>query len=258
MLVDWFTVAAQAVNFLVLVALLKRFLYRPILKAMDEREAKIASRLADAESVKQEAEAERLAHLKERQALMEKRQELLAQAEKEAEVHKQELVRQARQEVAELRARWQESLVREKDMVFQDLRRRLLLQIAAASRQALRELAGIDLEERLLEVFLERLKNLDAGARAEFVESAQEVGGRVTIASGHPVPPETQPRIVQGLKDLAGMDLNPTFETSPLIISGIEVKAGGCKIAWSLGDFLQNLEDAWSEAFAEIPERRPT
>ena len=55
MLIDWFTVAAQAVNFLILVWLLKRFLYKPILGAMDAREQRIASRLRQAETEKAEA-----------------------------------------------------------------------------------------------------------------------------------------------------------------------------------------------------------
>jgi len=49
MLIDWFTVGAQIVNFLILVWLLKHFLYKPILDAIDAREKKIAAELADAE-----------------------------------------------------------------------------------------------------------------------------------------------------------------------------------------------------------------
>ena len=48
MLIDWFTVGAQAVNFLILVWLLRQFLYKPILNAIDAREKRIASELADA------------------------------------------------------------------------------------------------------------------------------------------------------------------------------------------------------------------
>jgi F-type H+-transporting ATPase subunit b len=55
MLIDWFTVIAQIINFLILVYLLKRFLYKPILNAIDEREKRIASQLEDA--AKQKAEA---------------------------------------------------------------------------------------------------------------------------------------------------------------------------------------------------------
>ncbi len=50
MLIDWFTVGAQALNFLILVWLMKRFLYKPILNAIDAREKKIAAELADADA----------------------------------------------------------------------------------------------------------------------------------------------------------------------------------------------------------------
>jgi F-type H+-transporting ATPase subunit b len=50
MLIDWFTVAAQVVNFLILVWLMKRFLYKPILHAIDEREKRIATELANADN----------------------------------------------------------------------------------------------------------------------------------------------------------------------------------------------------------------
>ena len=43
MLIDWFTVGAQALNFLILVWLMKRFLYKPILHAIDAREKRIAT-----------------------------------------------------------------------------------------------------------------------------------------------------------------------------------------------------------------------
>ena len=59
MLIDWFTVGAQALNFLILVWLLKRFLYEPILRAIDAREKRIATELADADAKKAEAQKER-------------------------------------------------------------------------------------------------------------------------------------------------------------------------------------------------------
>ena len=59
MLIDWFTVGAQALNFLILVWLMKRFLYKPILAAIDAREKRIAAELADADAKKAEAQKER-------------------------------------------------------------------------------------------------------------------------------------------------------------------------------------------------------
>ena len=59
MLIDWFTVGAQVLNFLILVWLLKHFLYKPILNAIDAREKRIAAELADAEAKKAEAQKQR-------------------------------------------------------------------------------------------------------------------------------------------------------------------------------------------------------
>ncbi len=59
MLIDWFTVIAQVANFLILVWLLKRFLYHPILNAIDAREKRIAKQLSDADAKMTEAQKER-------------------------------------------------------------------------------------------------------------------------------------------------------------------------------------------------------
>ena len=59
MLIDWFTVGAQVLNFVVLVWLMKRFLYRPILDAIDAREKRVAAELADADARRAEAGRER-------------------------------------------------------------------------------------------------------------------------------------------------------------------------------------------------------
>ena len=58
MLIDWFTVGAQALNFVILVWLMKRFLYKPILGAIDAREIRIARELANADTKEAEARSQ--------------------------------------------------------------------------------------------------------------------------------------------------------------------------------------------------------
>ena len=53
--IDWFVFFAQIVNFLILLFLLKKFLYGRIINAMDAREAKIAAIFAEAEECRQKA-----------------------------------------------------------------------------------------------------------------------------------------------------------------------------------------------------------
>jgi len=107
---DWFTVVAQIVNFLILVALLKRFLYGPIVRAMDRRETAIATRMEAADKRIDEAEQERMRYEKLARELAEAKDELRLKARKEAEQLRETLLKEAREEVDMSRAKWHEAL----------------------------------------------------------------------------------------------------------------------------------------------------
>src|SRR5512135_1691282 len=101
---DWFTVIAQIINFLILVALLKRFLYGPIVRAMDRREEEIASRLDAAAKKSVDAEQERERYETLARELAEAREEMRAGAREEAEELREDLLEKAREEVGRSRA----------------------------------------------------------------------------------------------------------------------------------------------------------
>ncbi len=93
MQIDYFTIVAQIINFLVLVFLLRHFLYRPVIKAMDEREQKMVSRLKDAEQKREEAEAEAESFRQMKQELEDKRQEMLTKAAEEVQILQSDLMK---------------------------------------------------------------------------------------------------------------------------------------------------------------------
>ena len=80
MAIDWFTVGAQVINFLVLVYLLKRFLYGPIIRAMDRREQAIIARLGDAETQVRATTREKELYTARRQELEDEREALMEEA----------------------------------------------------------------------------------------------------------------------------------------------------------------------------------
>src|SRR5450432_1233116 len=96
MLIDWFTVIAQVVNFLILVWLLKRFLYGPILDAIDAREKRIATELADADAKKAEAQKERDEFQHKNEEFDRQRIALFSKATEEARAERQRLLNDAR------------------------------------------------------------------------------------------------------------------------------------------------------------------
>jgi F-type H+-transporting ATPase subunit b len=129
--IDWFTVGAQVVNFLILVVLLKKFLYGPITQAMSAREAKIQAQLVEAETRRQEAAAAETAMQQRLQELEDKRQALAAQVEADVARQKKILLETARQEVGQYRQGWLQALAREKAAFAQTVQERCSLQVFA-------------------------------------------------------------------------------------------------------------------------------
>lgn len=110
MLIDWFTVGAQTLNFLILVWLLKRFLYKPILDAIDGREKIISKKLSDADQKNSEALKEREEFQKKNSVFDQQRAALLIQATTEAQAERQRLLDVARLAADTLRSKQQAAL----------------------------------------------------------------------------------------------------------------------------------------------------
>src|SRR5665213_2791658 len=154
MLIDWFTVGAQIVNFLILVWLLKRFLYKPILNAVDAREKRIAAELADADAKRADAKQERDEFQHKIAEFDQKRSALLIKATEEAKTERRHLLDEAREAADSLTAKRQEALRREAGELHQALRLRTQAEVFAIARKTLRDLSTSALEERMCEVFI--------------------------------------------------------------------------------------------------------
>lgn len=241
MLIDWFTVIAQIVNFLILVGLLKYFLYGRILRAMDQREERIASRLEEAQQRKQEAEEERQHYQARQRELKQQQDDILDQTREKAEAERKRLLDEAREEVEEVKSKWYEALEREKTTFLQDLRQRAGQQVYHITRQALEDLATADLEQQIVEAFCRRLQELPQEKRRELTDILRQ-GSEATITSAFDLSQAARQKIEGILQDYMQDGANLRYQTSPEVISGIELKAPGHKIAWSLDHYLEALE----------------
>src|ERR1700679_1503949 len=156
MLIDWFTVGAQALNFIILVWLLKRYLYKPILDAVDAREKRIAAELADADAKKAEARKERDEFQVKNETFDQQRAALLSKATQEASAERQRLTDEARKAADDVSAKRSESLLSDAENLNQAILQRTQQEVFAIARKALTDLAGTSLEERMCDVFMDR------------------------------------------------------------------------------------------------------
>jgi F-type H+-transporting ATPase subunit b len=245
--IDWFVFSAQIFNFLLLIYLLKRFLYGRIIKAMDDREAKIAARFADAEELKVKANEQAELYEKRNQLLNEAKEQMLNEATMAADAKRKELMEKVRVEVDQVKTRWQDMLVREQDAFFYDLRQRAAKQLYDTARKALRDLADVDLEERIIDEFLRRIKALDEKKSVQLRKAISSGGNRVTIQSAFSINASRQTQIEEALKKQITNGFTIRYLQQPEIVSGIELRVNGNKIAWSLNEYLETLVESLTE-----------
>jgi F-type H+-transporting ATPase subunit b len=257
-LINWFTVIAQIVNFLILVFLLKYFLYDRIVKAMDEREQRIQLQLKEAEAKKQEAGKEAEAFRAKNSDFDEKREEMLSRAKEEAEARRKELTEEARQAVTKQRSVWLEAIQRDKKSFVQDLRKMAGSQVYTIARKAFRDLADEDVEQRTINAFLVHLNAMSKKTREAIATSIKESGNELIVRSAFEMPPKMREKITGSLRRKIADGIEIRYEAAPELIMGVELKIRGHKIAWSLEDYLDTLEEHALQALETEAQRKST
>lgn len=241
MLIDWFTVVAQVVNFLILVWLLKRFLYRPILDAIDARELRIATALATADSRQAEASQERDTYQRKSAALEQERAAAIDESRVKAETLCKHMIDEARHDATALRARQMQNLAAE----IRELHARIGLhtrqEVLAIARQALRDLAGVDLQERILATFIKRLRSLAPEQRQQLA-ALQASAVPLDLRSAIELTPAQRESLLVVLRELFGTEVSVRFEIDATALCGIELSGNGLSLGWNLAEYLGTLE----------------
>lgn len=251
MLIDPFTVVAQIVNFALLIWLLSRFLYGPVTRAMEAREARIREEVEGARRLRAESEAEGERYRALLAGFEAKREALVSAMHAELEALRHEQVRQARAEVKELRERWYRTLEQEKEAFLQELRLHVARGSLAVMRRALRELADDSLEERIVERFVGRLRAMGAEDRERIAAAAREAAEAIRIRTAFPLSDAQRAALTDAIAETFGVESSPRFETDPELVAGVTLRAGGVEVAWTLDGYLQDLEESIREAFHE-------
>ena len=252
MLIDWFTVSAQVVNFLILVWLLKRFLYRPILNAIDAREKRIAAELADADAKQSGSpKGARRVPAQERGVRPAARRALEHRRRTRRKPNVSGSSTKRGRQPMRLSAKRQETLRNDAHNLNQAISRRTQQEVFAIARKALTDLATTSLEERLGEVFIRRLREMDGKAKAGLAAALKTASNPALVRSAFDLPAEQRAAIQKALNETFSGEIHVRFETAPDLVSGIELTTNGHKVAWSIADYLVSLEKGVAELLKE-------
>jgi F-type H+-transporting ATPase subunit b len=241
MFIDWITVAAQIANFLILIWLLKRFLYRPILDGIDRREADIAARVAHAEAVRVEAEAAAVEHRSALAALDGEKAEILEAVRAAAAAEQTALRRDAHARLEEEQTQWHQQIQDEHAAYLAKLRTAGAQAIFSLTAKALKDLADVGLEDQIAGQLESRLSRLGP----DLQHMAQTAGGAVAVSS-FPLS-EARRESLRCAFSQAVDGANLTFRTDPQGPLGLTVRTDGLRLGWTVEGYLDDLNAALSE-----------
>lgn len=242
MKIDWFTVIAQILNFLILVWLLKRFLYGPILKAIDEREEKIRSQLNEAQAQKAEAKILQDEFEKKNHDFDLEKKELMDTTVAQVNEQRQKLMEEARNEAERLRLKFAETAKAEQLKMKTDIAQKTGKEVFAIAKKALADLASTDLDTQVAHTFAARLQAVEGEERKTLVEKFETNSDVVIVRSAFELAKQQQAEIKNAVEKILGPKTSFEFSISPELIGGIELIANGYKLSWSISEYLNDLE----------------
>jgi F-type H+-transporting ATPase subunit b len=250
-LIDWFTVIAQIANFLVLVGLLRYFLFTPIVNAMRERREQIDGDMDKAK--KREEEAARM--LEDYQAksleLDRKSEEIMRKAEEDARKRGEDYLRQARLEASAEQDRLRDALNLRKGDLSMRLRLMALHDGAGLARRTVGELSGTSLEDGLVSAFIRQIETTDRERREKMSSAMGKAGNSPRVTSSFPLSDDLRRRLDEAIRKQFSPGASVRYVPAPDMPLGIEMDVDGYKLRWGVEQYLGDLEDEISKAISD-------
>jgi len=245
---NWSTFFLEIFNFLVLVWILQHFLYRPVLKVIAERRAKIEKTLADARSIEDQAQALKVQY--------ESRQ---AEWQNEKEAARARLAEEIGVERGRLMAALEASLAeqREKARVLEERKReewqRTTEEMAIANgavfaARLLARLARPDLEAMLIDAVLEDLRRLPADSARALATAADGASPAAKVTSAFPLDPARREKLGELLSALTAAKLHVEFNEDRELLAGVRVNVGSWMLHANLRDELRFFSESAQRA----------
>lgn len=229
---DLFTFIATIINFVILVALLRIFLYKRVLEVVQKRQEEINGRWKEAEKKGEEAEKEKENYKTERERLNKQENEILKQKQQEAEEKKKELLAEAKEEIEEKKQQWRRSLERREKSLTYMIRKNITDEVITLTKRVIDDLADEKLENKIFELFIDKIKTVE-----------EKFGGneKLTVRSSFTLQEEQKEEVKEILAREKKNGIH--FEVDDKMMCGLELAGEEIIYAWHAGDYIDRVEE---------------
>ena len=238
---NWSTFVLEIINFLVLVWILKRFLYQPVLDMIARRRTAIESQLAearqlhvDADTLKEQYEHRLADWEQERQKAMEK---LML----ELEENRQQQLEKLKLELSQEDEKNQVARSRQNKQATREIEQRALQQGAEFASRLLSEAAGPELDNRLFNLLLDELGTMSSEQISALSNNWGESPEHILVTSAYPLTDEKQQRLQDTLSRVTGLSAPLHYEQDSNLLAGLNITVGAWVIQLNVRDELQGF-----------------
>jgi len=215
---SWWTFALQAANFLILVWLLQRFLFKPVKAIVARRKEEIARALSEASAEKESAERLKQEIEAERTQIGAERQKMIDEARVQLSAERQKIIEDARDEGEKIRKQTSKRLDEERAVAASELFERTVALATNLAERLLRELAGSSMEQPFLGSVIAYLDQLPAQERTKLLPPSGD--GTLLVTTAHPLGVPEQSQWREQLAKRLRADLGIKFSADPGLIAG--------------------------------------
>lgn len=239
MSIDWFTTGAQIINFLILVWLLKKLLFRPIIGAMERREQGISSHFQLAETKMNEAQALKQQYEKHLHQLQKDKDEVLATVREQVEIEKAASLQQLGEEIQQKKNRFDAEMQKQQQELGQLISHTIAEKSLSLGRHLLSRLADQTLEQRMIEHFLQNLSGLPEAEQISIKQTLLKDNSATIFTSFQA---ETAPRQqIQTWFESFAPGCKLLFEQRDFLVCGIALEMDGRSWEWNVDRYLTEL-----------------
>ncbi len=237
--IDWWTLAFQTVNVLVLIWILARFFFRPVADIVAKRQAQANKVLAEALAARQQAADARADADKMRAEVGAEHDRLIAEALKSAQLEKASLLAQSSNEIAKLRGAAEAAIAREQSAAKQAILARASELSVEISQRLLGRLPPTAALSAFLEGLCRELRDLSSDATASFTSAAADQP--IDVVTAALLSKDEMERVRDALNAAFGLELPFAFRTDPALIAGIELRSPNTIVRNSWGADLDRI-----------------
>ena len=247
---SWVTFFAQIINLFLLVWLLKKFLYHPILTAIEKRQAYIEDKVKKADEAVKSAQKQEAKLQKQAQVWEKEKQKRLDEVDFELESYRRRQMEQIDRQAADLRQKMQDSLNRESASLQVEIRDMMAGNFLNLSQKVLKDISGLSPMEQAISLFQQKIKALTK-TEIKALSDVLKKKKQIIVSSSATLMEKEKKHLSLFLKERFGVS-DILFQVQPDLILGIEAVIGETVLEWNLKSYLDSFEGNLNAALAGL------